>query len=90
MNTVPTRATIAELRQRAEQGTAKDQFSLGLMYYKGEGVPLNSVEADGFWRQLSRDMRGPKTTLVSCMPMDRECPKTISKHRCGTTLPLQT
>ncbi len=45
MNTVPTRATIAELRQRAEQGTAKDQFSLGLMYYKGEGVPLNSVEA---------------------------------------------
>ncbi len=45
MNTVPTRATIAELRQRAEQGMAKAQFSLGLMYYKGEGVPLNSVEA---------------------------------------------
>ena len=58
MNTVPTRATIAELRQRAEQGTAKDQFSLGLMYYKGEGVPQDYIQAQMWYNLAASDLTG--------------------------------
>ena len=35
---------IQELRGQAEQGDAKAQFNLGVMYYNGWGVPQNNAE----------------------------------------------
>jgi len=46
--------TIAELRQKAEQGEAKAQTSLGYAYYSGEDVPQNYTEAVK-WYRLAAD-----------------------------------
>ena len=47
-----TAAEVAATRQRAEQGDALAQASLGLMYFLGEGVPQDYVEAHK-WVNLS-------------------------------------
>ena len=36
-------------RKAAEQGRAKAQYNLGLMYAKGEGVPKDLVQAHVWW-----------------------------------------
>ena len=36
---------LANLRQSAEQGNAEAQYSLGLMYSSGDGIPKDKVEA---------------------------------------------
>ena len=33
---------IAELRMKAEAGDAVAEYNLGVMYYKGDGVPKDS------------------------------------------------
>ena len=40
-----TEAHINSLRQKAEQGGADAQHFLGLMYYLGDGVPQDYVQA---------------------------------------------
>ena len=40
-----TKAEIQELQKAAEQGDAVAQFNLGVLYYKGEGVPQDYKEA---------------------------------------------
>ena len=37
-------------RTMAEQGVAKAQYNLGLMYYKGEGVPEDDKQAVKWYR----------------------------------------
>lgn len=48
------------LRSRAERGDVKAQFSLGVMYYRGEGVRQNYAEASQWFRRaaLQGDARG--------------------------------
>ncbi len=40
-------------RPLAEQGNAKAQYNLGLMYRKGQGVPQDDAEAVGWWRKAA-------------------------------------
>jgi TPR repeat protein len=41
----PTPADIAKARKAAEAGDAAAMYSLGVMYFKGEGVPKDYKEA---------------------------------------------
>ena len=49
-----TTADVATTRQQAEQGAANAQNDLGVMYYNGEGVPQDYVEAVR-WYRLAAD-----------------------------------
>ncbi|MBN4048105.1 sel1 repeat family protein [bacterium AH-315-O15] len=49
-----TTAAVATTRQQAELGAADAQNNLGVMYYNGEGVPLDHVEAVR-WYRLAAD-----------------------------------
>ena len=44
---------LHELRLLAEQGDAKAQFNLGVMYAKGGGVPQNDRQAVFWWRKAA-------------------------------------
>ncbi len=44
---------LSEWRPLAEQGHAKAQNNLGLMYRNGEGVPQDDAEAVGWWRKAA-------------------------------------
>ncbi len=44
---------LREWRPLAEQGNAKAQYNLGLMYRKGQGVPQDDAEAVGWWRKAA-------------------------------------
>jgi len=48
-----TNDRISELRRAAEQGNARAQFNLALMYYNGEGVPKNAAEAVKWYRRAA-------------------------------------
>ena len=43
-------ASVEALKDRAAQGSAEAQFDLGLMYYKGQGVPQDYAEALKWFR----------------------------------------
>ena len=45
--------TKALLIARAEQGSARAQFSLGVMYYDGQGVPQDYKEAVKWYRKVA-------------------------------------
>ena len=44
---------LREWRPLAEQGDAEAQFNLGLMYYKGRGVPQDYAEAVKWYRKAA-------------------------------------
>jgi hypothetical protein len=44
---------LREWRPLAEQGNAKAQYNLGLMYRNGHGVPQDDAEAMGWWRKAA-------------------------------------
>ncbi len=44
---------LREWRPLAEQGNAKAQYNLGLMYRKGQGVPQDDAEAVGWWHKAA-------------------------------------
>ena len=44
---------LREFRPLAEQGHADAQFNLGLMYYKGQGVPQDHAEAMKWYRKAA-------------------------------------
>jgi TPR repeat protein len=39
--------------QLADQGNARAQFSIGQMYYIGQGVPRDNTKADGWYRKAA-------------------------------------
>jgi uncharacterized protein len=45
--------TVAELRANANKGNARAEFDLGLIYYKGKGVPQDYAEAAGWYRKAA-------------------------------------
>ena len=47
-----TTESLRALRAQAEQGGSDAQFNLGLMYYRGEGVPQDYVQAH-MWYNLA-------------------------------------
>lgn len=42
---------IAQLTQKADQGDAAAQYSLGMFYLKGEGVPKDLPKAKKYFQQ---------------------------------------
>ena len=44
---------LAETRKKAEQGNTDAQFSLGLRYATGDGVPKDEVEAVRWYRKAA-------------------------------------
>ncbi|MBI2881977.1 MAG: sel1 repeat family protein [Candidatus Tectomicrobia bacterium] len=44
---------VEELMELAEQGHASAQFNLGVMYYDGQGVPQDYVEAAKWFRKAA-------------------------------------
>ncbi len=46
-------AALREWRPLAEQGNAKAQYNLGLMYRKGQGVPQDDAEGVGWYRKAA-------------------------------------
>ncbi|RLB71806.1 MAG: hypothetical protein DRH07_05860, partial [Deltaproteobacteria bacterium] len=51
--TQDNREAVKWYRKAAEQGDAKAQFNLGLMYVKGNGVTLDHVEAVKWYRKAA-------------------------------------
>ena len=66
-----TAAEVATTRQQAEQGAADAQNALGLMYYNGEGVPQDYVEAVR-WYRLAADQGLAAAQLNLGVMYDRE------------------
>ena len=64
---------IEQLRQAAEQGDARAQYNLGVMYANGEGVPEDYVKAYA-WMNLAA-AQGQKDAVKS---KDRLRPKMTS------------
>src|SRR5205809_853742 len=46
-------ASLSRVRKAAEQGDAKAQFDLGVMYYKGRGLPQEYTEAARWYRKAA-------------------------------------
>ena len=46
-------AALKELRPAAEQGHADAQYSLGLMYAEGQGVPTDDTEVAKWFRKAA-------------------------------------
>ena len=44
------RPPLEDVRTCAEQGDARAQYNLGLMYARGDGVPEDDAEAVRWWR----------------------------------------
>lgn len=56
--------SLAETRTKAEQGGAKAQFNLGLMYRQGQGVPKDDAEAVKWYRKATEQgFAGAQTNL---------------------------
>ena len=55
------RANVAGARQSADQGDAKAQFNLGLMYVNGRGVPQDDAQALAWF---SRGFSLPETVAL--------------------------
>lgn len=51
-----------EFREAAIAGHATAQFNVGMMYYRGEGVPQDVIKAYG-WIELATQQRGAKDLL---------------------------
>jgi uncharacterized protein len=45
--------SVQQIRIKADQGDAKAQFSLGMMYYSGEGVPQDYKQAVKWYRKAA-------------------------------------
>lgn len=51
----------------AEQGNSDAQYKLGLLYFCGEGVPKDFVEAKKWFETAYKKNNGPATYFLSCM-----------------------
>ena len=60
------------LRQAAEQGNAAAQFSLGLMYADGEGVPKDDAEAVRWYRLAAEQGNAAAQFSLGLMYADGE------------------
>ena len=72
-------------RKAAEQGYADAQFSLGVAYDNGQGVPQDNDEAVKWYRKAVEqgDANAESTTSESPMLMGQAFPKTWPKRSSG-------
>ena len=77
-------------RLAAEQGYARAQYNLGFMYYNGEGVPQDYVQAHMWWNlaaskgnengRKNRDIIAKKMTPVQITEAQRIAREWLEKH----------
>ena len=81
---------IADLRRKADQGNADAQYSVGMMYGAGQGVPKDYAMARQWWEKAAAQGKrgGRSTTSGSCMPWDRACRRTMRWRASGTRKPM--
>jgi TPR repeat protein len=53
MDTIGAQLALQTIRDAAEQGNAKGQYYLGVMYRDGEGVPQDKAEAMKWFRKAA-------------------------------------
>lgn len=63
---------IAWLRLAANQGDAKAQFNLGLLYDHGRGVPQDSAEAAKWYRKAAYQRHAEAQFILGVMHVDGE------------------
>ena len=79
---------IQPLIEKAEQGDAAAQDSLGLRYSKGEGVSKDEKKpSNGSARLPSRDMPALKLTSARAISTDKESPRIRWKLSNGSARP---
>lgn len=49
---------FAEVRQKAEAGSSKDQLVLGRMYHNGTGVTKDDAKAEEWWKKAAAQGNG--------------------------------
>ena len=49
---------FAEVKQKAESGSSKDQLVLGRMYHNGTGVAKNDAKAAEWWKKAAAQGNG--------------------------------
>ena len=59
-------ASLSELRRNAEQGQAKAQYELGIVYEYGRGVRQNDVEAVKWYTKASAQGLSVEIGRASC------------------------
>jgi len=70
----------------AEQGVAQAQYNLGVMYYNGEGVPVNNVKAY-MWLSLAK-AQGDETAVTGLDIVKKQMtPSQIAKAQALATDP---
>jgi TPR repeat protein len=50
---LPSASSVKAYRRDAEKGSASSQFKLALMYYHGQGVPQDYIEAANWFRKAA-------------------------------------
>ena len=58
---------LKHFNNAAEQGNSDAQYKLGLLYFCGEGVPKDFVEAKKWFETAYMKNNGPATYFLSCM-----------------------
>ena len=58
---------LKHFNNAAEQGNPNAQFKLGLLYFCGDGVAQNFVEAKKWFEKAYMNDNGPATYFLSCM-----------------------
>ena len=71
---------IEQLRLAAEQGYARAQFNLGVMYATGEGVPKDDAKAVKWYRLVAEQgYARAQFTSGSCTPPAGACRRTMPR-----------
>jgi TPR repeat protein len=79
LNTSPDRA-LSACRRLADQGDAQGQTNLGVMYYSGQGVPQDYVQAY-MWFNLSAAQGGTDADKQRDAVASKMTPSQIEKAR---------
>jgi TPR repeat protein len=62
-------------QQAADRGNREAQYNIGLMFVKGEGVPMNKILAFQYWIKAARqsDLNAQRSLDVLCQKSPWAC-----------------
>lgn len=79
-------AELRQLKTLAGTGNAGAQFSLGVMYAKGEGVSKDAVQVVSWWlKARNKEMLAHRATWARTIQGVRVCRRISSLLTCGET-----
>ena len=62
---------FAEVEQKAEAGSSKDQLVLGRMYHNGAGVEKNDAKAAEWWKKAAAQGNGAAEEALKNLQADK-------------------